>query len=177
MIHYLLSSKEVGNYALAVAMADMVYIFPSMMGTVLFPKICSQADKSQMWGLTKKVKPFFWILMLFLTMTATGIVTCIVSSIFGNKYQEAIPAFIYLMPGILFWGASFPDYLFLTAIGLPKQVLFIWFFLLCFNVFFNIIYIKSYGILGAAIISSITYLIGFILFAVYARRLRHEPKS
>ena len=66
----------------------------------------------------------------------------------------------------------------LAAVGMSKQSAIIAYIILCVNVFLNILLIKKYGVVGAAISTSLVMwlsgIISFFVFKNYLNKL-HKP--
>jgi O-antigen/teichoic acid export membrane protein len=166
----MLGEKQAGYYSVSASMADLIYMLPSVIGMILFPKLSSLKTKKEKWELTKKVTGIVLGVMMVLAGISTILCEPIVRILYGNKFLPAVPAFIWLMPGIVLYGSTFSS-LFVLSIGQPRGVLFIWAFLVALNVMMNYYIIRIGGIVGAAIVSSITYGTCFVIYWVYAWRL------
>lgn len=90
--------------------------------------------------------------------------------LFGKAFLPAVPAFVWLMPGIVAYGSTFATS-FLMSIGLPMPVLAFWAAFVALNVGLNVVLIPRLGFVGASISSSITYTTCFVVMTLYAWRL------
>lgn len=170
----LLGAMQGGYYATAATVADMVYLLSSVTSSILFPRMLAIQDEGARWTYTKKfVFPFMGMMLLVIGFTMLFSKFAI-QTLYGDAYLPAVPVLRWLMPGIFFWGSSNPFYLYLSTIGIPRQVLYSWAFLTAFNIVVNYLLIQQVGINGVAIIASITYFIGYILFVYYAWRFSRD---
>ncbi|MFN8006071.1 MAG: flippase [Terriglobia bacterium] len=172
MVQYLLGAESAGQYSVAASMIDMVYIFPAVVGTILFPRLSALKSNAEQWRLCLRATLFVGLLMLPLAGLAAVLVHPIVTLLFGKSFLPAVPAFLWLLPGIIFYGAAF-SLQYLLSTGLPRFVLWIWVIIVGVNIGLNLILIPSHGIIGASWVSSITYFLCFVLFTVYAWRRAH----
>ena len=82
-------------------MADMVYMLPVVVGTILFPKLSALSDVRKKWELAKKISYGVGCLMLVLVVAAVLLAEPVVGFLYGKAFLSAVPAFIWLMPAIL----------------------------------------------------------------------------
>jgi O-antigen/teichoic acid export membrane protein len=169
MVQYMKGAELAGQYSVAASMVDMVYIFPAVVGTIIFPKLSALENNADKWRLSVRTSLIVGLIMLPLAGSAAILAKPAVSILFGRPFLPAVPAFLWLLPGILFYGASF-SLQYLLSIGLPRFVLWIWLFVVFFNISLNSILIPQYGIIGASWVSSLTYIACFLLFTGYAWR-------
>jgi O-antigen/teichoic acid export membrane protein len=166
MVQYMLGSEQVGYYSIAVTLADMVGILPVVISTIIFPKLSAISSKREKWKFTQKVTVLVGIVMAALAIFSALVAEPIVRLLFGELFLPAVPAFLWLVPGVLFLGIEVVAVQFLNSIGFPKQVVIIWFFSFLINIFLNYFFIRIYGIVGAAKVSSFSYL-AVLIFVIY----------
>lgn len=169
LVQYMLGSEQVGYYSIAVTLADMVGILPVVISTIIFPKLSAISSKREKFKFTQKVTLLVGIVMAALAIFSALLAEPIVRLLFGELFLPAVPAFLWLVPGVLFLGIEVVAVQFLNSIGFPKQVVFIWFFSFLINIFFNYFFIRIYGIVGAAKVSSFSYL-AVLIFVIYLMR-------
>ena len=66
MVKHLLGFEEVGYYSVATNMADLVYIFPTIVASLLFPRIVPVVDEMERWKIVKKIAVITFLLMLLI---------------------------------------------------------------------------------------------------------------
>ncbi len=108
-----------------------------------------------------------------IAIVAAALAPWAVRLLFGPEFLPAVPAFRWLMPGIVAYGATFA-LPYLMSVGLPRPVLMIWAGLVLLNVVLNWVLIGRLGFVGASVSSSITYVTCFVSFTLYARRLARD---
>jgi len=174
IVKYIRGSEEAGLYSIAVSLADMVYLLPTVIATILFPKLSSMSDKNAKWILLKKT---IWVSAPFLSIVglcATLLASFIISFLFGKAYTSAAPAFVWLMPGILFLGIQVIAVQLLNSEGFPKIIVAIWAVSFLFNIGLNLYAVPKFGMIGASIASSLSYFLVLSSVAVVIRRAVHE---
>ena len=173
LVQYILGATQAGYYSIAGTMADMVYLLPTVTGTILFPKLSAMTNNREKWDFVKKIMALMGGVMIVICSLGALFVKPLVLLLFGGPFLPAVPAFIWLMPGIAFWANSTFPLLYLQSTGMPRQVIYIWGFLISANVILNLLFLERWGIVGAAVISSATYLMSFLAFGAYAQRQSH----
>jgi len=174
LVQYILGAKQAGYYSIAGTMADMVYLLPTVTGFILFPKLSAMTNNREKWEFVKKIAALMGGVMMILCGLGALLVKPLVMLLYGEPFLPAVPAFIWLMPGIFFWANSTFPLLYLQSTGLPRQVIYIWGILISTNVTLNLLFLERWGIVGAAAISSTTYLMSFLVFGAYAQKQSHE---
>ncbi|WP_157663860.1 flippase [Sutcliffiella horikoshii] len=167
----LTSSAEVGVYSIGVSISELIWQLPAAIGLVIFSKnVNAKTDEIAYLRAIKLLRislPFLILGSLMIWLLAPQIINLL----FGKEFSAASEVIRLLLPGVLsivIVKILHPD---LAARGYPLFALKILIFPLITNVILNLILIPSLGIEGAAIASTISYLIGGFLFAwVYARK-------
>ena len=175
MVKYMLGAEQAGYYSIAVTMADMICLLPVVIGTILFPKLSAMSSMSEKLDFSKKTAVVIGGILVIIAGIAALLSGPIVKLLFGDIFAPAVPAFVWLMPGIVFLGIQVVAVQFLNSIGIPKAVVFIWGFSSLLNIVLNLRAIPQYGIIGASIVSSLSYFIVFVLILLVIQRV--VPKS
>ena len=160
----------VGQYGVAVTLAEQVWILASAVSSVMFPyltSIESDEDKTKVTAMTLKVVMIF----TFLAIVVLFLFANVIGFIYGPDFYGSILPFKILLIGIfsLSLGKILANDI--AARGKPELNAFSNLVGLVFNVTFNIILIPKYGIVGAAIATSISYTITSSLFIISFLRL------
>ena len=96
--------------------------------------------------------------------------------LFGKAFAPSVPAYLWLVPGLLFLSIHTVSVQFLNSIGYPMSVVWIWTGCALLKIGANIWAIPRYGIAGAAASSSLCYLVAAVLvLAVIRLELRRGP--
>jgi len=169
MVKYMLGAEEAGQYSIAAGLADQFYLLPAVIGMILFPKLTALETVKEKWDLTFRVTVVVLCIMLALGGLSVALAKPVVAILFGRPFLPAATAFIWLVPGLVFYGATFST-MFLMSVGQPIGVLYIWIVVVALNLGLNYFVIPVFGIVGAAAVSSITYTLCFIFYSIYAWR-------
>jgi O-antigen/teichoic acid export membrane protein len=96
----------------------------------------------------------------------------VITSLYGTPFTPAIPAFVWLMPGIALLSVYTILMNYFAAAGMPWVVVIAPAIGLAVNVLLNLRLIQALGIVGASISSSIAYGIMLVVAATYYLRSR-----
>ena len=173
MINYFTDAVQTGFYALSSRIFDILTLLPAAVILVLFPKMFSLKEMDKRISLMKK---FTLGLILFyipsLTLFAI-IAKPLIILFFGKEFLPSLLPMLLLLPAVFFLGLINPLALFLHSLGYPILAVWAWFVALIVNVTLNLILIKSFGIIGAALSATFSNaLLYFLLLLV----VKHEIK-
>ena len=157
LVKYLMSTADAGYYSIAATMADSVVILPTVVASILFPRLSAMAEVTQKWNLAWKAALLMGLVMLPVVLVALALAKPVVRIFFGPAFMPSVAAFVWLLPGIFFLGIETVLVQFLNSMGFPKIVIGGW--VICFvaNIALNLWAIPAYGIVGASVVSSICY--------------------
>ena len=159
------STMAVGQYGVSVSLAEQIWVFASAISSVMFPYVTSiesDEEKSKITSTTFKIVmivTFFAILVLFFASNLIGI-------IYGSDYYGSILPLKVLLLGIfcLSLGKILANDI--AARGKPELNAISNLVGFVVNIGFNILLIPKFGIVGAAIATSISYTLTSIIFLV-----------
>jgi O-antigen/teichoic acid export membrane protein len=174
MVKYILSAEEAGYYSIAVSMADMVYMLPLVIGTILFPKLSAMASNQEKWAFTRKVAVSVGLVMAVVVSIAAFISKEVVQFLFGTAFMPAVPAFIWLMPGVFMLSMTSIFSSYIASQYIPLILVILYFLIALINMVLNWFLLPILGIIGAAISSTISYLLILMGILLIARRFRSQ---
>ena len=167
MVKYILGNEQTGYYSIAVTMADMIYMLPMVIGTILFPKLCAMSDCTEKWMNARKVLYVTSIVMVILVSFAALVAGPVVQLLFGKAFAPAVPAFVWLMPGIAMLSINSIYMNYFASTGMPLFTVYSPGIASIINIMLNIKLIPLLGIIGAAISSTFCYGGMLIASAIY----------
>jgi O-antigen/teichoic acid export membrane protein len=167
MVKYILGEEQTGYYSIAVSMADMIYMLPMVIGTILFPKLCAMSDCTEKWMNARKVLYVTSIVMVILASFAALVAGPVVQFLFGAAFAPAVPAFVWLMPAIFALSVNTILMNYFASIGMPPITVYSPMIAVALNIILNINIIPLYGIVGAAISSIVSYTLMLCTSLVY----------
>ncbi len=160
---------QTGLYSTAVTLAEILWMVPNSLGTVLFPSVARSSGEGRE-ALTLAIcRSSFWMMAILCGILAVGR-NLVLKIIFGERFVEAGPALLGLLPGILAMSLQFILGTALSGRGRPLPVTLGAAIGFVANVLLNLAWIPRYGILGASLASSVSYtLVTLVVLIAYLR--------
>ncbi|MBI1344457.1 MAG: oligosaccharide flippase family protein [Terrimonas sp.] len=154
-IGYFGQISDIGIYAQAVRLAQLLWIIPNILAAVLIPAIVAAQKGFDALGLVRLIRVLN-IVNLIILVGLIG-VSCTLYFYFIPDYASGLPSLLLMLPGYL----SFSITLLLAAFFSAKRRLLVNFYgsLLCFLVIItaDFLLIPRWGIQGAAVSNTIAY--------------------
>jgi len=178
IVGYFLTSQEVGIYSVAIMFAQLLFIIPGAMAQVTYPALTEfyhkKIDSAMKSTLSKSIKYSFYvtsILGLGLILASSNIISLLLPPVF---LQAVIPLSIIIYALMLYAPMTSVGSLW-NAVNRPYIVSIFGIIWVTINAVINILLIPIYGIVGAAIATSTTYILRpFPGFYLWKRLLKIE---
>jgi len=174
MVQYMLGAVHAGYYSIAVNMADMVVILPTIAGMLLFPRLSAMQSEQQKWEVTRRVAFSVGMVMFCLTGAAALLSGQIVLVLFGELFALSVPAFVWLMPGLCILSVNMVLMNYFASSGMPLVTVYSPAIAAVLNVALNFYLIPEFGIAGASISSTLCYGLMFVASILY---IAHQRKT
>lgn len=176
LVKYLIGTADAGYYSIAATMADSVVILPTVVASILFPRLSAMADVTRKWNLARKTAVLTGLVMLPVVLIALALAKPVVRIFFGPAFMPSVAAFVWLLPGIFFLGIETVLVQFLNSMGYPRIVVGGWLICCVANVGLNLWAIPAYGIVGASVVSSACYtLICMVVILIIVKGTHARP--
>jgi O-antigen/teichoic acid export membrane protein len=162
-------SAPLGLYSMAVTMSQLAYFVPNAVSTLFFPHVAGseRTDADRQVALVSRVT--------FLTTLVGAIVLIPVGTVFLTvvlpAFDDALPAFYLLLPAIVALSMARVLSSYVVGVGSTGTSSVVNIGAVALNVAMNLLLIPSYGIVGAAAASLISYSASALAFAVRASTL------
>jgi len=169
MVKYMLGAQAAGYYSISETMAENILTLPVVVGTILFPKLSGMAHNGEKLRLTGKAALVTAAFMVPVMIIASLLAKPAVQLVFGTSFLPAVTPFIWLMPGSFLLGVEIVIVQYLNSLGFPKIIAYCWLLVTALNIAINFWAIPAYGITGAAIVSTVSYSLIFVLVLVAIR--------
>ena len=171
LVFFMLGAKELGIYGIAVGLGEVVLRVSNPLSFAAYGRITSAAENEAAALVAKCTRhsiAVVLILSLFIYLLATPLVTFV----YGKPYTEAGAVVRVLLPGIIAY-STMPALtsFFVQQLGRPNVPLFVNGVSTVICAFITILSIRSFGITGAAFATSVSYILSFMVIAVWF--LRH----
>jgi O-antigen/teichoic acid export membrane protein len=157
LIQYLLGPEQVGYYSIAVAMADLIYMLPVVIGTILFPRLSGMESEEKKWESARLVARYVAVSMVLVGSAASLVAGPLVRILYGKPFLPAVPAFVWLMPGIVMLSVNTIYMNYFASTGMPPITIYSPAAAAMLNVGLNFVLIPSHGIVGASLSSVAAY--------------------
>ena len=157
MVKYLRGAEETGYYAIAVGLADILLILPTVVGTILFPRLSAAPSVSEKWQMARGV------LRVMLPVIPVALVAVLVGArplirlAYGSAFEPSAAAVAWLLPGLGCMALNMVLMNFFASCGQPAIAVYSPLCALVVNVLLNFALIPRFGFVGAAMASSVAY--------------------
>lgn len=172
LINLFMSPAAAGIYVVAVNIAERLWMLSEAVSTVILPRL-SQLSSHDLKrnALTPLVCRWVFAVTFGGAVAVASVSYWLVLILFGPEYLGAVVAFLALLPGIIALSGSRILANDISARGRPDLTVNVAVITLLANLFGNALLIPLFGILGAAIATTISYLANLAVWLVIYRRL------
>lgn len=168
LVNAIVGAEQAGQYSIAAVIAEGLVLVPLVVGTNLLPRVATSTDAT----LTAMVfRTMFTGFGLMCLASAPGVAIA-VPILFGARYEDAVPLYLDLLPGIFALGLLNSLTVHYFVRGYPRPLIATWIVALLANVVANLVLLEPLGTRVAPIASSAAY-IGVLLahVVVFSREL------
>lgn len=162
LVAYFLNPIFVGFYSVAVGFAEKLWMVPGSISTILFPRVSSVETKIANNLTPRLTRLTFWTILI-ISFILVFIAQPFIKILYGVAYLPAVTPFILLLPGIVSMSVCQLLSADLNGRGKPQFSTFASLISLSINIPLNLILIPKWGINGAAIASTIAYLVSTVV--------------
>jgi O-antigen/teichoic acid export membrane protein len=172
LVNFFVGPAGAGIYTVAVRMAEQLWLISSSAAVVLLPRLAGlhSAEETRR-QLTPIIARWVTLAGLGMAITLALISDWIVPLAFGPEYAQSATVLLWLLPGIVVYTCVMvlsPD---LQARGRPDLNAWSAAASLALNVVGNLLLIPPYGVIGAALASTLAYLVTGLLTILFYTRL------
>lgn len=158
----MVSNSEVGIYSVGVTLAELIWQVPAAISTVLFARTANSSSNDAASKRTAKLLRISLLPLVVLSLLLWVFSPFLVNLFYGIDFIEAGSVIRLLLPGIVMMVLHQVLYADISGKGQPLLVLNIYVVTLIINVILNMILIPQMGINGAALSSTISYIVGAV---------------
>ncbi|WP_193051188.1 oligosaccharide flippase family protein [Pseudoalteromonas undina] len=164
MISFFINPASTAIYSVAVLFVERVGLVSQSLSTVMFPDLVAyKDDKDKLYPLIEKAFKVNFVLGLLICCISLIFIYPVISFLYTPSYLEALNVFYILLLGVFLKSSSRIIAISVTAMGKPEVNFYTALIVLVLNVILNIHFIPIYGILGAAIATTISYTFNLIM--------------
>ena len=157
MVQYFKGPSDAGQYSVAVNLGEMVLLIPTVVGMILFPRLSAMTDRRAQRGFTIRTAAWMGVASIGLVLPSMIVAGTAIRVLFGDAFSPAVPAFVWLLPGLVCLSVHSILMAYFLAIGTPKRTLLGPLVGLVMNLVLNLFLIPQFGFVGASIASTLAY--------------------
>lgn len=174
MIKEMLGSEAVGQYAAAVRLSEAWYFMPMIIVTSLFPAIINARSSSEQlyYSRLQRLYDFMVWMAITIAIPVSFLSDWIINLLYGSQYNHAGSVLMLLIWAGVFVSFSLVTEKHINLINKQKYTLITTSSGAFINVIFNLFFINSYGIAGAAYSTLLSYAISNYISLFLIRGLR-----
>ena len=160
VVNHFRGPDEAGVYSVATQFGMLLMLLPSVIATLLFPRVTAEQDAS---GETTAQVTRYTALITFICCLAAVPFSFLLPWIYGDAFSEATWLLLILLPGVYLVGLESVLIQHFNALGLPRIIPIYWVVTLIVNLVLVFALVPRLGAQGAAIASTISYALIFVL--------------
>lgn len=169
LVAYFAGPVALGFYAAAVGLAEKLYLAPSAIGTVLFPRVAA-GDPAQARRLTPQASRHTLFLTVCLSVILAALARPVVQILYGSEFLPSVTPLWLLLPGVVSLAVGRVVSADLSGRGLPGVVARANVSMAVLNIALNLWWIPIWGLAGAASATSVSYTAAVFVLAQRYRR-------
>ena len=170
IVNYFVGVKQVGFYVVAASLAEVLWYLPDAFGFVLFPKTASSEPETARQFTPKVVR-----LSTFITaVAAVGLFLfskLVITVLYTEEFMPSLYPLWILLPGVVALSYSKVIFSDLGGRGKPYYGTYASLFSLFVTLGLDLLLIPRWGIIGAAVVSSLAYTTNAVVAVVFYLRL------
>jgi O-antigen/teichoic acid export membrane protein len=164
IVNHFRGAAEAGVYAVASQVANLLTMVPGVIAMLLFPRVAFYKDPRGEFAI-QVTRHVSFVMLIMCATAAAG--SFLLPLIYGARFADATVQLLILLPGVCFIGIESVLVQHFTGTGLPAAITVFWLITLVVGIGLNLALVPVYGARGAAVTSTISYALIFVLVAVY----------
>ena len=174
VVNHFRGAAEAGVYSVTSQVALMLMLLPSVIATLLFPRVTAEQDAQ---GETTCRVSRHTAFVLLLCCFAAIPLSHLLPLLYGQAFSDVPVQLLILLPGVYLIGIESVLVQHLNAAGLPRAIPLFWIVTLVTNVVLVFALVPRFGARGAAVASTLSYALIFVLVARYFAAHTGRPLS
>jgi O-antigen/teichoic acid export membrane protein len=178
MVRLLAGDSEAGHYKAALALAEYLWFVPLALQSLLLhsaSELWSNDRVDRITDLASRLTRYVLLLTVLMGCGIYALADRFVPLYFGESFTAAIDPLILLLPGVLGFALARPLFAINQSTGRLVPVIAATGTSAVLNVVCNALFIPSFGIVGAAMATSLGYGSMFLFHAACARWFGYDP--
>lgn len=154
-----LGTTQAGLYSVGVALAEGIYLFPTVVAINLFPRIARGASFEH----SATVFRTLWVLFGLLCLLTVPLASPGITLLYGSSFAGAAQIYYWMLPGIFSYGMLNVLSYHFAGRGFPREAVLVWLPGLLVNLLILAIFLPGHPPYVAALASTIAYVIVLVL--------------
>lgn len=167
IVNHYRGSSESGVYAVASQIASFLLMLPSVVATLIFPRITSEQATSA--EFTMRVTRHMSLIMLAVCLVAAPLGFAL-PLVYGKAFVDVPIQLLILLPGVFLLGLESVLVQYFNSRGVPRLIPAFWVLMFVINVLLNIVFVPRFGARAAAASSTLCYTLVFVFITIYFLR-------
>lgn len=176
LVNLIAGPASAGLYSVAVRLAEQLWIISQAVSTVIFPRLSSMTEDKVVRGVLTSIMArwVLWITAVAASVLA-GIAQPLIVLLFGPTFEGSAFVLVILLPGMVLFSCARVLANDFAASGRVGVNLMLSLMVLAINTAGNLALIPAFGMIGAAIATTLAYCITLIAYLVLQSRLNNQP--
>ena len=171
MLEWLRGPEDVGQYSVAVRVAESLYFIPVVLANTFVPKIAQRSSDFASNPDLRQLYRSAWLLGIGMMVTSMLLLPPFIPVVFGNEFQPAKAALIWLGPAAFAVSTGCANDSWLNIQGFQKLIAQRSFIGAVTNVALNIVLIPRLGFVGAAFATSVSQLVSVYAIGLFRKEI------
>ena len=177
LVNLLINPAAAGIYVIAVQISERLWLLSQAVSTVALPRISQLSDDEPT---RRKLTPLLARMVLFVTALGAMVLALLafplIRILFGDRFEPSVWPLIVLLPGIIALSASRVLANDIAGRGRPELNMYMAIITVTVNILGNLVLIPVYGLLGASLATTVSYVLNLcIRLFVYWRLTTTSP--
>jgi O-antigen/teichoic acid export membrane protein len=166
IVNHFRGEAEAGSYGVASQMAMLLMLLPGVIATLIFPRVTAAQDvEGRLIMRATRYTSFVMLVVCLLAVPAAFLLPLL----YGTEFADVPVQLLILLPGVYLVGVESVLVQYFSGTGLPAAIPLFWLVTLAVNVLLNFMFVPAFGARAAALSSTISYALIFLLVTFYFR--------
>ncbi|WP_257350245.1 flippase [Pseudalkalibacillus decolorationis] len=174
LLGYFINPAAVGIYVIAVNIGERLSIFAQSLSSVLLPRIASVNNDIDRNRVTAILTRNFLVFIVLISLSIFLFADILIDVFFSEDYEESSLLLRWLLPGIAALSVEKLLSNDIAGRGKPELNMYVSIFNVLFNIGLNLYMIPTYGVVGAAASTTLTYLQSLVIKVFLYKKVTNE---
>lgn len=157
LVSHLRDAEAAGHYVVAIGIGDLLAMLPVITGNLLFPTLSGESDPGKRWFLARRSAIAVGLVTAVAGGLSAPLAAPLMGLLYGNDFLAAVPAYYWLLPGVVFLSVNVILMNYFAAEGMPPIMYLSPLAALALKIFLCFLLIPDRGIQGAGLAATAGY--------------------